>query len=130
MIKWASKKVEERAQKLNKVLFGILVEMGNYCQARGYDLVVTSSVSTKQEDQVLGRVSSSHREGRAVDLRTRDWPQMFLDSFIYDFSGKYGDIGAVSSTDGKRRFIVDKSKKSQPHIHVQLSREYAVDTKE
>jgi len=130
MIKWAKTKVEERAKRINKVLFSILVDMGFYCQARGVDLVVTDSFSTLEEDKRLGRVSSSHREGRAVDLRTRDWTENFIKTFVNDFESRFGDIGAISGSDLQRRLIVDKSKTKQPHLHVQLSRDYAVDFKE
>jgi hypothetical protein len=130
MIKYKTKQVEERAPGISKVLFSILIEMGYFCKARGHDFVVTATLSTLEEDQKLGRKSASHREGRAADVRTRDWPESFLKTFIEEFQGKFGDYGAVSASDGKRRFIVNKSKQPQPHLHLQLGREYSVDTKE
>jgi hypothetical protein len=130
MIKFKTPQVEERSKGISKVLFSILIEMGFYCKARGYDFVVTATLSTLEEDQKLGRKSSSHRTGRAVDIRTRDWPDNFIKAFIEEFEGRYGDYGAVSKTDGKRRFIVDKSKTASPHLHLQLGREFSTDTKE
>jgi hypothetical protein len=130
MIKYKTKQVEERASGISKVLFSILIEMGYFCKARGHDFVVTATLSTPEEDQKLGRKSASHREGRAADIRTRDWPEAFLKTFIEEFEGKFGDYGAVSASDGKRRFLIDKSKTTSPHIHAQLSRDYSVDTKE
>jgi hypothetical protein len=130
MIKYKSIQVEERASGISKVLFSILIEMGYFCQARGHDFVVTATLSTLEEDQKLKRKSASHREGRAADVRTRDWPEAFLKTFIEEFEGKYGAFGAVSLSDGKRKFIIDKSKQPSPHLHCQLGREYSIDTKE
>ena len=130
MIKYKTKQVEERASGISKVLFSILIEMGFFCKARGHDFVVTETFTTLEEDQKLKRVSSSHREGRAADIRTKEWPEHFTKLVVEEFEGKFGDYGAVSKTDGKRRFVVDKSKQPSPHLHLQLGREYAIDTKE
>lgn len=124
MIKFKNKKVEDRAKDLDKGLFAILVEMGWFCASRNLDFVLTETVTTPEEDERLGRVSKSHQEKRAVDVRTRDWPEAFIKTFVADFEKKYGHLGAKSLSDGKRRFLIDKSKTKAPHIHIQMGREF------
>ena len=124
MIKYKTKKIEKAAKDLSKKLFAILVEMGWFTASRSLDFVLTETVTTKEHDKKLGRVSNSHNEGRAVDVRTRDWPEQFTKAFVHDFSRKYGHLGAKSLSDRRRRFIVDKSKAEQPHLHIQLGAEF------
>jgi hypothetical protein len=45
-------------------------------------------------------------------------------SFVSDFGKKYGHLGAISLADGTRKFIIDKSKTNQPHLHIQIGREF------
>lgn len=124
MIKYKTPEIEAAAKDLDKKLFAILVEMGWFCASRNLDFVLTETVTTKEHDRKLGRVSNSHNEKRAVDVRTRDWPEQFTKTFVADFEKKYGHLGSKSLSDGKRRFIVDKSKTTQPHLHIQLGAEF------
>jgi hypothetical protein len=128
VVKFKNKKVEERTKTLDRNLFSILVEMGWFCSARGHDFVLTETVTTIDEDVKLKRVSNSHNQRRAADIRTRDWTENFVKMFVYDFNKKYNHIGAKSLTDGQRRFIVDKSKNKQPHLHIQIGTEFMEDT--
>jgi hypothetical protein len=102
-----------------------MLEMLYYCESYGQPFVVTETVTNEKEDMELKRVSSSHREGRAWDVRTRDWSESFIAQFVEHFTNLYNDIGAVSLLDKKRKFIVDKSKTIRPHLHCQLDKLYA-----
>lgn len=127
MIKYKTPEIEAAAKDLDKKLFAILVEMGWFCASRSLNFVLTETVTTKEHDRKLGRVSDSHNEGRAVDVRTREWPEAFTKAFVHDFQKKYGHLGAKSKSDGQRRFIVDKSKTNKPHLHIQLGAEFMED---
>jgi hypothetical protein len=124
MIEYASERARARAGDLAPALFELLTKMAQYCHGRGKKLVVTETVSTLDEDILLGRSSPSHREKRAADIRTRDWDQDFVKEFVGHFTKFCGHIGAISSSDGQRRLIVDKSTTRSPHLHVQVSREH------
>jgi hypothetical protein len=124
MIKFKSIEIQEAANKLNTKLFAILIEMGWFCASRKLDFVLTETVTTKEHDEKLGRISTSHQEGRAVDVRTRDWSEQFIKTFVHDFEKKYNHLGATSKRDGKRRFIVNKSQTNSPHLHIQMGREF------
>ena len=125
MIKYSSDRAKQRAELMHSKCISINIEMLYYCESYGMPYTVTETVTTEKEDMALKRVSASHREGRAWDIRTRDWPEWFLKQFLEYFTLLYGHIGAMSSSDGKRKFMVDKSKTTRPHIHCQLDRTYA-----
>jgi hypothetical protein len=125
MIDFKDNQVKQRSELLHYKMVQIMIEMKYYCDSYGMPFVVTATVSTIDEDAKLGRTSSSHRECRAIDLRTFHWPESFVQQFIEHFTGKYYDLGAVSESDKKRRFIVDKSKTKSPHLHVQLDKIYS-----
>jgi hypothetical protein len=125
MIDYKNEKVKDRAEFLHYKMTQIKIEMKYYCDSYGMPFVVTETVTTADEDAKQGRSSSSHRDCRAIDLRTFHWPESFIKQFVDYFTDKYNDIGAVSFSDGKRRFIVDKSKTKQPHLHVQLDKIYS-----
>lgn len=124
MIKFKSPEVESSFSGVSKKLRDILSEMGWFCVSKKLDFTLTEALTTKEHDRKLGRVSDSHNEGRAVDVRTREWPEQFTKEFVNAFNSKYGHLGAKSKSDGQRRFIVDKSNTSKPHLHIQLGREF------
>lgn len=125
MIKYKSERVKRRAELLHEKAIQIIIEMFYYCEQFQMPFLVTETVTTKDEDDALGRVSPSHREARAWDLRTIHWPEWFLQQFVEYFTLRHGNLGAISSTDQKRKFIVDKSKTKAPHLHCQLDRTFA-----
>lgn len=83
--------------------------------------VVTSAVSDIEKDRRLGRVSSSHRDRRAVDLSIKGWTTDNLDDFKIDVESRFGQYGAISYSDHEKRLVVVKS----DHIHLQISPEMA-----
>ena len=118
------KKDLNRFLNLHPVAFMLLAQMRLYCHDNGLRFRVTSTVSTKKEDQDLNRVSSTHREGRAFDLSIRDWSEYELNNFIGEFELRYGHFGAVSRG-GERRLIVDHTGSAR-HLHIQIDRGYTV----
>lgn len=124
-MKFKNNHVKDRFDLLHPRAKEIIQEQSDYCFAEGEDFILTETVTTAMEDMHLGRVSSSHRECRAWDIRTKTWKQGFAQKFCDYFEGKYNDIGAVSKSDMKRRFTVDKSNTAKPHIHCQLSKDFA-----
>lgn len=90
-----------------------------------FDIVITETVSTMEDDIILERTSASHREGRAIDIRTKKMTEDMINSFIKKFSYLDDTIGAVSVSDGTRRFILYKPHGSGPHFHLQIGRDIA-----
>ncbi len=58
---------------LNPILIMIYADLHTYAKENyNIDLVITDTVSTPERDKQIGRVSTSHSEGRALDIRTKD----------------------------------------------------------
>ena len=87
----------------------------------GIELTLTATVSTKKEDEELGRVSDTHRTGRAFDVRVRDLPESLIAELCAHFRKKYYRMGAVGSNNG-HNLIVYKPHGTGPHLHVQIKR--------
>ena len=123
MILFKAKEVESGFWKLNRILINASKDMESWLSLRGLDLIITESLTTKDQDDKLGRISSSHREGRAFDIGIRNMSEAVLNSFIEHFEERYNSYGAVSKVDGKRRFIVHRPHGSGPHLHVQIGKD-------
>lgn len=91
-------------------------------KVHGVELVFTETVSTLGEDQELGRVSDTHRTGRAFDIRTAGLSKEFIHDFIQYFTTLYGRLGAVSGKTKKPNLIHYKPHGTGPHFHVQIRR--------
>jgi hypothetical protein len=124
MIVFKNEKDKRNITLIFQPLQAIAIEMDSWLRSNyKIDLCITATLSTLAEDQALNRVSSSHREGRAFDVAIRTWSPTVLRSFIEFFNAKYSDLGAVSKTDGIRRFIVHKNHGTGPHLHVQVGKD-------
>lgn len=114
------KKDQTRFFYLHPLAAMLAFEMKYYCESHGLEYLITSTVSTHKEDEELGRVSSSHRTGRAFDLRCKSWPQGSIKKFVDFFEGKYGHIAAISGSSFKRNLIVVHDSGNGIHMHVQI----------
>ena len=112
---------------LNRVLFLhpvaliILFDMFVYCSKKNLPFVVTSTVSTIEEDQKIGRRSATHREGRAFDLSVKGWSTDEIDDFMFYFQRKYREFAAKNKK-GEQVLIPPINHGTAPHFHVQISR--------
>lgn len=114
-----SEKVEAGFPLLHSQLRDICWEMLRYCFENGMSFVITETVTTAEEDKALGRKSTSHREGRAVDIRTGFWPAKKRQAFMDHFDALYGNFGAVTPA-GETRLLVFHDSGHGEHIHCQL----------
>ena len=117
------KELQSEIQQVHPRLQCLIEEMAFYVNGKGYRFVITDLLSDALEDARLNRVSTSHREGRAVDIRTRDFSREFVREFENYFEAKYGKFGAISKKTGKRNLIVFHDNGHGEHFHVQISRE-------
>lgn len=90
----------------------------------GIEIMLTATVSTKEEDLALNRESDTHRTRRAFDVRTRDLPESLIAELCSIARKKYGQYGA--SVKGVPALVVYRPHGSGPHLHVQLNRKYAL----
>lgn len=102
----------------------LAIEMDQWTQTNyGIELTITATVSTHEEDRKLGRVSDTHRTGRAFDIRTRNLPDSLIAEFCAYFRKKYLKLGALVS--GQYQLIVYRPHGTGPHLHIQLKREFS-----
>ncbi len=100
----------------------VLEDMASWVTGRGYEFIVTDLMSEESEDKKLNRVSKSHQEGRAADIRVRNWPKEFQDEFEAYFELKYKKWAAISAKSGLRNLIVIHSNGNGIHCHIQVGR--------
>ena len=124
-MKFKTKLIEERFKLCHKKLQEIAEDLDHLCDEAGEELVITESFTTKAEDDKVKRQSSTHREGRAIDIRVKDFDSIFLNELIYYANTRYKPYGAVSS-DGTRKLVVYGDKRHLDHIHLQLNRSFTM----
>ena len=94
----------------------------------GIELTITETTTTKEEDSALGRVSDTHRTGRAFDVRTRDLPESLIAELCAATRKAYGKYGA--QVNGAASLVVYRPHGSGPHLHIQLNRKFTHIVKE
>lgn len=121
-IKFKTEKEKAEFDKLKPNLVFILLDMASYFNANGYDFVITDVLSEIQEDKKLKRISASHREGRAVDVRVRNIPDDFLKTFEEKFEKIYQNEAAISLKTGKPNLILRHNVGAGDHLHIQVKK--------
>jgi len=119
-IKFKTETEKAEFDKIYPSLRLILLDMASYFNANGYDFIVTDILSEVQEDRNLHRISSSHREGRAVDVRVKNIPGEFLKTFEEKFEKIYKNEAAISAKTGEPNLIVRHNSGHGDHLHIQV----------
>jgi len=119
-LRFKHKRDEEMFYSLHPLLCGIVFDIAYFCIPYNYTPTVTATLSDIEKDRALGRKSSTHREGRAVDLRTRDMPTLLRKNLIEYLTKKYDSIAAANKI-GLKRLVVDEG----DHLHIQIHKKYA-----
>lgn len=78
-------------------------------------IVVTSIMS----DGVEGRISSSHKTGRAIDVSSHGWDRLECERMEAMLNDTYSNIGAISAKDGNPHACVYHNKNTGWHFHLQ-----------
>lgn len=102
--------------RLREVIF----DLSGFFEAHGHKLVITDLLEENGEGERLNRVSTSHKEGRACDLRVYNLPKAFINKVIELYNEKYKEISAISSTSGKPTLIVYHDNGNGIHFHIQI----------
>ena len=124
-MKFKTTEVETRFPDMADLAQRIANEIDLYAREKyKIELTITTTVSTKAEDVELSRTSDTHRTRRAFDIRTGDLPDELVAELCSVFRKKYGRFGAVASS--VPSLIVYKPHGTAEHLHVQLSRKYAL----
>lgn len=114
--------------QIDSRLIAILNDMGRVCDLSGFKLVVSDLLSSSFDDARLGRVSTTHADGRAADISLKGWTEEFIKKFMVTFENRYGHLGAYSKSDGAQRLLVRHNHRDPSgkllgdHLHVQVKR--------
>lgn len=118
--------VAERWSRVHPKLREIISDADRFAlEHYGYELVITETATTLQEDVLVGRESATHRDlpyARAVDVRTHDMPKSLYEVLKAYLLDKYGKLGAISNSTMKPNLIYDREHGTGPHWHVQIQR--------
>lgn len=122
-MKFSSEKAAQRFNLMWPRTQELAIEMDAWAQEKyGIELTLTETFTTVAEDRELKRVSSTHRGGRAFDVRVKDLPDSLIAEFCAYFRKKYPTLGATAN--GQYQLIVYKPHGTGPHFHVQIRRNY------
>lgn len=133
MIKFKNEKDKELFFLLNPILIMIYADLNHYAKSRyGIDLVLTETVTTLIEDEKINRTSSSHRQCRAIDIRTYDIDSYIVQDLINYINNKkeYFRYHYLKFSGGKtlaylHTNVVDDIDQGE-HIHMALHSQFAI----
>jgi len=120
LIEFKDKQTASEIDKINPKLKKILQHMAEWIRAKGFRFVITDLLSEELEDKKLKRVSTSHLEGRAADIRVRDWPLPLREEFERYFENRYSREAAISKKSGKPNLIEIHDNGNGIHCHIQI----------
>jgi len=102
--------------EIHSNLMAILLFTNTFCNENNLPFVITSL----KTDKVSGRVSSSHRDGRAADVSLKYWPEYKIIEFETKVNGIFYDQAAISKSDNRKRACVIHDSGKGRHIHLQV----------
>lgn len=122
-MKFSTVSVQENFSKMLPRTRELAMEMDKWAQDNfKIELTLTETATSKQQDDALNRVSASHREGRAFDVRVKDLPDSLIAQMCAYFRKKYPKLGAISKATRTKELIVYRPHGSGPHLHVQIQK--------
>ena len=114
---------------LHPILIMIYADLNWYAKSRHFvELTVTDTISTLAEDKKLNRTSSSHRECRAIDIRTeQDDLNPFIVSDLINYINnkeEYKRFHYLSNGGQKRLAYFHVG--NAPHIHLSIHSNFGI----
>lgn len=111
---------------LHPILLMIFTDVYNYVYEKyGVGLVVTQTITTEKTDRALKRKSPAHRQGRALDIRTKDLqPRIVQDiiNYLHDHK-KYQKYKYTSYSGHKRLAFFHVG--TNEHLHIAISSKFS-----
>lgn len=102
---------------IHPVLLIVFADFNYWAHQRGLPVQVTRVIDEKIEGV---SVSTTHEEGRAIDVSLRGWTTDDIDDCVAHFNNKYYDVAAISYSDGIPRLIPPVNHGLAPHFHLQI----------
>ena len=112
--------VIEDLLSLNPKVLIVLGHFMAYAEKHNLPVTITSIISDRDNVEAVSR---THEEGRAIDLRSSDWPEHHRLEVVEHMLHIANHYGAISASDYQRRVIIHHDYKGQGgHFHLQVSR--------
>lgn len=118
-MRFKNKETQEEYPLIKERLKLVLDDINEFHIDHGRQMIVTDLISTEGEDKGLKRVSPSHRQGRAADLRTRHLDPIFIKEMVAHFNKKYESWAAISLRTNEPTLMVYHSGTGL-HLHIQV----------
>lgn len=131
MIKFKHDKDKTLFCTLHPILIMIFADAYVYMQEKyQINLVITQTVTTKEIDKKLNRKSPAHREGRAIDVRSKNLTKAQIDDLIeyLNNSWKYKKYRYMSKS-GVKRLAYHHNNGNGEHIHISIHSKFALTEK-
>jgi hypothetical protein len=119
-IEFKSSKEREEFSQISPRLQFILEDMARWVHANGFRFIITDLLSDAYDDIRLGRVSTSHAQGRAADVSIKGWPKDFQKKFELFFESAYSNDGAYSKRTGQINLVEIHDNGNGAHAHIQV----------
>jgi hypothetical protein len=120
-----TKGIADRVLYLHPIALEALCFAHQHCTQNNLRFMITSTVSTQQEDLTIGRVSDTHSTRRAWDISSRGWTRDEIETFKTIMFARFRNVGATAR-DGSPRPIVHHDAGYGLHFHFQIARKYAL----
>jgi hypothetical protein len=112
---------KERYELLHPAVKELLIIADKWSlERRKKPLVLTETVTDAKKDKAEGRESPSHREGRAVDIRVKDWTEKEISAFVAFLNEKYLYLGYIRKKTGKRILAYLHGEGDDRHVHLAI----------
>jgi len=113
---------QEDLQMIEPALLILFTRVVLYCAEWKIPCMVTSIISDR-ENVASVSTSSTHEEGRALDISTRGMTEQHIYRLVHIMNMEYRDIAAISAIDGQPRAAIYHDAGTGPHIHLQVRRD-------
>ena len=127
MIKFKNEKDIKLFHCLHPALILIFADLNNYAfEKYGINLTVTQTISTIEEDIALNRVSNSHLECRAIDIRTKDIDAFIISDLVQYINGKLEYQKYRYMSNGGKSRLAYFHVGNEEHIHLAIHSKFKI----
>lgn len=105
---------------LDPRLLVVLAQLFLFADKNDLDVTITSIYSGREHIETISR---THEEHRAIDVRSKNWPEEKKEELVAFLEETVGHHGAVGFLTGETRVIIyEKDAVGGEHFHLQVSR--------
>ena len=102
---------------LDPIVLNMLAYTAEYAFQHSLPCVITS-----MREDAPGRKTSTHKDGRAIDISVKGWNDYHIHTFIFNFQKKFKGLGAYNKAGENRPIVYHKVEGCALHFHLQCKR--------